>query len=510
MIKAFQVIKSLLITQEATNTPVEIEVIPQGTAGSKTTVVSSQTTDRTITVPDVTDTLVARTTTDTLTNKTIVVAANTVTTAASGNLTATELNAALDELQDDIDTRTTSVDFSAHLSDTSTHGITSDIVGRTETQDLSNKTFIDPVALSVQVSPPGTPASGTSKVYVKADKNLYYKNDSGVEVQIGNVAGPYSPFAFDAVVGSPAQVTSGLATHSTLQAAHDAVVAGSVILILKGTYAGATTISKQLNIYGQGYSTVLDDDLSIDAVSNVQIQDIRLNSNLIFSASADDNSVFNLFVDPGFTVTDSGSNNTVVPVSGPLPAGTVLDFAGNAATAPFGFLFAFGQAVSRTTYSRLFAAIGTTHGVGDGSTTFNLPDLRGRIAAGRDDMGGVPALRLTNAGSGILGISTGASGGVQNVTLTAAQSGVPAHTHPISDPGHFHSSFDGTNFLLAPGNNATATVPGTGTGPSATNPTRTASAGTGISGTNVNTAAAASAAHTNVQPTIILNKIIKV
>jgi microcystin-dependent protein len=288
------------------------------------------------------------------------------------------------------------------------------------------------------------------------------------------------------------------------------VAAGSVILVLKGTYAGATTISKQLNIYGQGYSTVLDDNLTLDAVSNAQIQDIRLNSNLIFSASADNNSVFNLFVDPSFTVSDSGSDNTVVPVSGPLPAGTVLDFAGNDASAPLGFLFAFGQAVSRTTYSRLFAAIGTTHGVGDGSTTFNVPDLRGRVSAGRDDMGGVPALRITSAGSGISGISTGASGGVQNVTLTAAQSGVPAHTHPIADPGHFHSSFDGTNFLLAPGNNATSTVPGTGTGPSATNPTRTASAATGISGTNVNTAAAASAAHTNVQPTIILNKIIKV
>ncbi len=56
--------------------------------------------------------------------------------------------------------------------------------------------------------------------------------------------------------------------------------------------------------------------------------------------------------------------------------GTVLDFAGT--TAPDGWLMCFGQAVSRTTYANLFAKIGTIYGAGDGSTTFNLPDCRGR------------------------------------------------------------------------------------------------------------------------------------
>lgn len=62
------------------------------------------------------------------------------------------------------------------------------------------------------------------------------------------------------------------------------------------------------------------------------------------------------------------------------PVGTIQAYAGS--TAPTGYLVADGSAVSRTTYAALFAVIGTTYGAGDGSTTFNLPDLRGRTAVG--------------------------------------------------------------------------------------------------------------------------------
>ncbi len=75
------------------------------------------------------------------------------------------------------------------------------------------------------------------------------------------------------------------------------------------------------------------------------------------------------------------------------PSGTMAPFAG--AAAPSGWLFAYGQAVSRATYSALFTAISTAFGVGDGSTTFNLPDMRGRSASGKDDMGGAAAGRTT-------------------------------------------------------------------------------------------------------------------
>lgn len=67
-------------------------------------------------------------------------------------------------------------------------------------------------------------------------------------------------------------------------------------------------------------------------------------------------------------------------VSGGIPAGAVMPFAMN--SAPSGWLAADGSPVSRSTYATLFAAIGTTHGSGDGSTTFNLPDLRGIFVRG--------------------------------------------------------------------------------------------------------------------------------
>ncbi len=99
-------------------------------------------------------------------------------------------------------------------------------------------------------------------------------------------------------------------------------------------------------------------------------------------------------------------------------AGTISPFGG--ASAPDGWLLCYGQAVSRTTYADLFTAIGTTHGAGDGSTTFNLPDLRGRSAFGKDDMGGSAASRVTNGNSGITGTTLGAAGGDERMH---------AHTH---------------------------------------------------------------------------------
>lgn len=85
------------------------------------------------------------------------------------------------------------------------------------------------------------------------------------------------------------------------------------------------------------------------------------------------------------------------------------------AAAEPGWLLCYGQAVSRTTYVSLFGKIGVTYGSGDGSTTFNLPDRRGRAAFGKDDMGGSAANRLTNAVSGVAGSTLGAAGGDQRL-----------------------------------------------------------------------------------------------
>ena len=92
-----------------------------------------------------------------------------------------------------------------------------------------------------------------------------------------------------------------------------------------------------------------------------------------------------------------------------IPVGAVVAFA--MSTPPTGFLKANGAAISRTAYSALFAKIGTTYGAGNGSTTFNVPDLRGEFVRGWDDGRGVDSGRA-------LGSSQGGA--------------IQSHTHPIS------------------------------------------------------------------------------
>jgi hypothetical protein len=85
-------------------------------------------------------------------------------------------------------------------------------------------------------------------------------------------------------------------------------------------------------------------------------------------------------------------------VAAALPAGVITSFAGS--VAPSGWLMCTGQVVSRTTYAALFAAIGTTYGAGDGTTTFKLPDLRGEFIRGWDAGRGVDAGRTFGSAQG--------------------------------------------------------------------------------------------------------------
>lgn len=81
-------------------------------------------------------------------------------------------------------------------------------------------------------------------------------------------------------------------------------------------------------------------------------------------------------------ITDNNMNEIKQVVNANAPAGVISMYGGS--TAPNGWLICDGSAVSRTTYSRLFSAIGTTYGAGNGSTTFNLPNCKGRVPVGLD------------------------------------------------------------------------------------------------------------------------------
>lgn len=149
-----------------------------------------------------------------------------------------------------------------------------------------------------------------------------------------------------------------------------------------------------------------------------------------------------------------------------IPPGTVFDYAGS--SAPTGYLLCNGAAVSRVTYSGLFAIIGTTWGSGDGSTTFNVPDLRGRATIGAGQGGG-----LTNR---VLGQSLGA----EQHLLTTPE--MPAHTHNVAN--NSPSAIVGTDGIHVVQTSAvTSSVSLQSTG--------------------------GSQPHNNIQPSSVVNKIIK-
>lgn len=246
-------------------------------------------------------------------------------------------------------------------------------------------------------------------------------------------------------------------------------------------------------------------------------------------------------------INDSGNlkkvtGQQIVAISA-VPAGCMMDYAG--ATEPLGWTFCYGQELNRTTYAALFLAIGVTYGAGDGSTTFNVPDCRGRVTAGDDNMGGTAANRITDAKCGIDGTVLGAAGGTQDHLL--ADTNIPVHTHTV--PAHTHPGVDhlhsmnnhqhgvgshahyynevrsgiATGLPVASGGGGLYVVFNQTTGSISaayyTDGPNYASTGaadraltsgnSAVLTTSNNSGSGTVSAHRNVQPTIIMNKIIK-
>lgn len=159
------------------------------------------------------------------------------------------------------------------------------------------------------------------------------------------------------------------------------------------------------------------------------------------------------------------------------PIGVIQAYGG--AAAPTNWLLCDGTAVNRTTYAKLFTAISTAYGVGDGSTTFNLPDLRGRVPIGVDGA----ANRITAASTNGANADTlGGVGGAETHTLTTAE--LASHSH--SNTLDLRSGVGGSSAIT---NDPASTV--------------------NVSGSLINNATAGSGnAHSNTQPWQTVNYII--
>lgn len=196
-------------------------------------------------------------------------------------------------------------------------------------------------------------------------------------------------------------------------------------------------------------------DLAADAVTGAKIADDQIDSEHYVDGSID-------------TAHLAGDVAAAL-----APVGVSVPFAG--AAAPTGWLLCDGSAVSRSTYSALFAVVGTTYGAGDGSTTFNLPNIQGRTVVGRNSGGGT---------FGTLGGTTGAE------THTLTQAEMPVHSHNFTG-----SSGDVSSLPYA---DAPNTAGGVKFSVSLNSYGAVSIANSGSGG-----------AHNNIQPSIALNYIIK-
>ena len=192
-----------------------------------------------------------------------------------------------------------------------------------------------------------------------------------------------------------------------------------------------------------------------------------------------------------------------------LPPGSIVDFAG--ATAPVGYLLCTGQLVSRTTYANLFAAIGTLYGVGDGLTTFGIPDCRGRVTAGPD--GGAGRLTVFTA-------TLAATGGDQNLMAHAHSPGSLQTADHLHGVGTLYTGSHNHSFAMGNSTPASFTArAGQGDGTNVYDQAVTTAGNLGIGGAtgaadraltlSGATANAGAGGAQNIPPTLIMNKIIK-
>jgi microcystin-dependent protein len=245
----------------------------------------------------------------------------------------------------------------------------------------------------------------------------------------------------------------------------------------------------------------------------------------IVSSSIENGSITNAKIDTGaiteskiadgaITASKIAEGAIVLPAS--VPTGVVNAFAGSAANAPTGWLICDGTAVSRSTYSALFTLIGTTYGAGNGSTTFNLPNLQNRFVAGRGSLSWSDTLNETGGSKDAVvashGHNTVGHGHSMSHSHGASMSSSGGHSHN----GRFLTTATGSGsnadlmrpWALSHTNTQSAVEPGSG---AHSHTTTIGEASTSVTGVNSETVltAGVDGTNANLPPFITLNYIIK-
>lgn len=237
------------------------------------------------------------------------------------------------------------------------------------------------------------------------------------------------------------------------------------------------------------------------------------------SKLADAGAFFKTNTTDGFTnpaagevgINTAGSKRLSVTAASIAPAGTTV-FSGPGAfpigasspwfsdTLPSGFgTFAWlnGQAISRTTYAAVFAILGTAFGVGDGTTTFNLPDTRDNVLVGKGTMGATSAAgRITNFVTSTLGNLFG-----ECLHLLGIGE-IPSHNHTLTDPGHTHTTTPAVPVVIQNAGGGSYFTASTQT-------TANLAINNAMTGISI-AAAGGGGTHNNVQPSLVCNWVMRI
>ena len=233
----------------------------------------------------------------------------------------------------------------------------------------------------------------------------------------------------------------------------DAAFGGQALLNVTGIGTGPTALTlAQYQNMSLSFSGTLANNVNYQLPANVQGQWVVINGTtgaftLTISSATGVGSTVSVSQGNTRSIYCDGTNvifaDSQPQTSYTVPTGAVMAFA--MSTAPANWLECNGSAVSRTTYATLFSAIGTAFGSGDGSTTFNVPDMRGEFARGWDNGAGVDPGRV---------FGTTQAAAMLNHTHSGTTSSVGDHTHTL--PGQIifgNGSPTGTSIAAGPGSN---------------------------------------------------------